>query len=616
MVMSSSSALPSSVTPPVSSVSDRFGTSSGAASSSQGVSSSPVSSPFTSPEVSPSASQSISAIQSLPESSSQTSADGSSPSSSDSVAPGEDSITTSLSPTYVSISTFVSEESPIPTCGAGTAAATVSSTGDSSVCQDPYGNTYNVTYGSKQYVGKVTKRAVTSNVNECLLLCNLESDCVAANYVGDECTLLSEVTGTIDVTTGPPAVAATRPPDPPVYGSSTTPGQSMSVTGSPGSSPAISTPMMTSSSSGVSSRNPSSSSAVNPPYGGSSSSSGVLPVPSSSLSASVPVGSPSLSMRTSGSSNPVSPPSQYTSPGGASSTQSSVGLPVSYSNPGASSASLSVPVSSATNGGVSRSSTGTVTSIRQSSASSNSNTSSRGMSISSGNSNPPGVSTSNSGPPIYDSSSVSPSLSNNPPPPYGQSTSSPAPSNNSPPPYGSVTSASSSSGNLPPTYGGSATVSPPTTSAVIPPAETLCPTYSNRNYTDSSGAVYTVYCGQDFAGTPFNPSYRRQATTYTIQSCMAVCDQYTACVAASTDGTSCKLFSSVTGTTGSPGTVAAYKVSGPTALVQTVTVCANKVTAYTTVWTTATHTTCPANSVCTVGPAYSNGFIGTARARR
>jgi hypothetical protein len=50
-----------------------------------------------------------------------------------------------------------------------------------------------VIYGSKQYVGKVTKRAVTSNVNECLLLCNLQSDCVAANYVGDECTLLRYV---------------------------------------------------------------------------------------------------------------------------------------------------------------------------------------------------------------------------------------------------------------------------------------------------------------------------------------------------------------------------------------------------------------------------------------
>jgi hypothetical protein len=99
-------------------------------------------------------------------------------------------VTVTLSPTYSSISTFVSQESPIPTCGAGTAAATVSSSGDSSVCQDPYGNTYNVTYGSKQYVGKVTKRAVTSNVNECLLLCNLQTDCVAANYVGNDCTLL------------------------------------------------------------------------------------------------------------------------------------------------------------------------------------------------------------------------------------------------------------------------------------------------------------------------------------------------------------------------------------------------------------------------------------------
>jgi hypothetical protein len=99
-------------------------------------------------------------------------------------------VTVTLSPTYSSVSTFVSQDSPIPTCGAGTAAATVSSSGDSSVCQDPYGNTYNVTYGSKQYVGKVTKRAVTSNVNECLLLCNLQTDCVAANYVGNDCTLL------------------------------------------------------------------------------------------------------------------------------------------------------------------------------------------------------------------------------------------------------------------------------------------------------------------------------------------------------------------------------------------------------------------------------------------
>jgi hypothetical protein len=429
-------------------------------------------------------------------------------------------------------------------------------------------------------------------------------------------TFNSEVTGTTIVTTGPPAVAATRPPDvstvytaprtsvsayttspqPPAYGSSTTQGQSVSVTGSPGSSPAISTPMMTSSSLGVSNSNPGSSSAVNSPYGGGS---------SSSLSGSAPVVSPSLSVHTSSASSAVSPPSQYTNPGGASSTQSSAGPPASYSNPGG---SISVPVSSPTNGGVPESSSGTVTSIRHSSASS--------VSISSVKDNQPGVSTSNGGPTVYGSSSVTPSLSNNSPPPYGQSTASPAPSNNSPSPYGGSTSAPSSSGNAPPTYGGSTTVSPPTTSAVAPSAETLCPTYGNKNYTDSNGATYTVYCGQDFAGTPLNPSHRRQATTYTIQSCMAVCDQYTACIAASTDGTSCNLFSSVTGTTGSPGTVAAYKVSGSTKIVQTVTVCANKVTAYTTVWTTATHTTCPANSVCTAGAAYSNGFIGTARARR
>lgn len=94
----------------------------------------------------------------------------------------------------MSISSFVSEDTPIPTCGAGSAASAVTvSSGEGSVCQDPYGNTYNVTYGTKQYVGKVTKRAVTSNVNECLLLCNLETNCVGANYVGDDCTLFRYV---------------------------------------------------------------------------------------------------------------------------------------------------------------------------------------------------------------------------------------------------------------------------------------------------------------------------------------------------------------------------------------------------------------------------------------
>lgn len=118
-------------------------------------------------------------------------------------------------------------------------------------------------------------------------------------------------------------------------------------------------------------------------------------------------------------------------------------------------------------------------------------------------------------------------------------------------------------------------------------------------------------CGQNFAGTPYTPPMaRRQAQNYTIQSCMNVCDQYVACIAVSTDGTTCNMFSSITGTTSSPGTIAAYKVAPPSNNVHTVTVCANRVTAYSTVLTTATKTMCPADSTCTVGSMYANGFIG------
>jgi hypothetical protein len=438
------------------------------------------------------------------------------------------------------------------------------------------------------------------------------------------------------VTTGPPAIAATRPPDvstvytaprtsvsayatstqPPAYGSSSTiPGPNTSGTGSPGSSPAMSTPMMTNSPVGVSSVVSGSSSLVNPPYGGSSSAS-VLPGASSTRPASVPVGSLSLSVNSVTGSNPVSPPSQYTNTGGASSAPSSA-MPPPYSNPGVPSASMS-GAPSPTNGGVPGSSSGMATSISGSSlgaASSNGPTpnpysSARGVTMPSSSVNLPGVSTSGNVPPVYGSSSAVPPPSNNSPPPYGQSTASPVSS-------GSSLPFSSPSGNAPPPYGGSTTAPAPTTSSVAPPAETLCPGYNSRNYTDSSGATYTVYCGKGLTGTRYTPTYRRPAQSYTIQSCMDECNQYTACVAASTDGTSCNLFSSVTGSTSSPGTVAAYKVSGPPpSNVQTVTVCANRVTAYATVWTTATHTTCPADSTCTAASNYDNGFIGTQRARR
>jgi len=366
--------------------------------------------------------------------------------------------------------------------------------------------------------------------------------------------------------------AYTTPSQPPVYGTSSTSIEgSQSVGGSPGSSPAISTPTMTMSMSSSSA----SSSLVIPTYGSDSMSAGV---------------SQTVSLSSSSASDPASSPSQYTNSGGTSSRSSSgfsSGLTTSISPLPTVSASSFDPTLS-------------LSSSSQSQAASSS-----GVGQSS-------ISASGSVPPIYGGSSSTLSLSSSlpssfpvsyTPPPYESSTPSQSPSN-SPPPNGGSTISSAPSTNSPPPYGGSNTASVPTTSSVTPPAETLCPGYNNRNYTDSSGATYSVICDQDIVGTPFNPPYKRQATVYTIQSCMSICDQYDACVAASTDGTKCNLFSSVTGTQGSPGAVAAYKVSGPPKNVQTVTVCANRPTAYTTVWTTATQTTCAPNSTCTVGGAF------------
>lgn len=172
------------------------------------------------------------------------------------------------------------------------------------------------------------------------------------------------------------------------------------------------------------------------------------------------------------------------------------------------------------------------------------------------------------------------------------------PTSGGPPPYGTTPP------SQPPPYGGSSTTTPSTSPSPLPP---LCPTYNNAPYTDTQGATYNIACDTTLTGTPYTPppgSYKRQASygAPTIQSCLALCDAAPACVAVSlaAGATECQLLSSVTGTSSSPGGVAAYKVSGPPP-VQTVTVCANRRTAYTTVWTTATMTTCPAEMACTTG---------------
>jgi hypothetical protein len=300
-----------------------------------------------------------------------------------------------------------------------------------------------------------------------------------------------------------------------------------------------------------------------------------------------------------GSSSAISTPSMTMS----SSASSSTVLPSSYGS-SSSSAGASPTLSSSRSGSMSTSSTSSATGSASSPSqySSSGGTSSRSSSGTASSSS--GMSTSISQLPTGSASVSASTLSLSS---SSRSQLTLSPSNSSPSPSGGSSSASSVPvSNSPPPYGSSTTSSAPTTSSATPPAETLCPAYNNSNYTDSNGASYTVLCGQGIDGTPLNFSYKRQAAVYTIQSCMLICDKYAACVAVSTDGLKCNLFSSVTGTVGSPGSVAAYKVSGPPTNVETVTVCANRPTAYTTVWTTATQTTCPPNAVCTAG----TGLVG------
>ncbi|TKA64841.1 hypothetical protein B0A55_08282 [Friedmanniomyces simplex] len=74
--------------------------------------------------------------------------------------------------------TSVSSTSALPACGAASATAT---SGSNSTCADPYGNTFNVTSGTR-YVGTVSVRAVKPNLNSCLTTCDTTSGCQAANY--------------------------------------------------------------------------------------------------------------------------------------------------------------------------------------------------------------------------------------------------------------------------------------------------------------------------------------------------------------------------------------------------------------------------------------------------
>nr|OQO24913.1 hypothetical protein B0A51_11079 [Rachicladosporium sp. CCFEE 5018] len=440
--------------------------------------------------------------------------------------------------------------------------------GNGSACADSYGNSYNVTYGSTQYTGEVTKRASTTTVDACLTLCDQTADCKGANYVGTECTLFSEITGTTVVTTGPPAVAASRPPDvstvytaPPTStpAVSTTPGQppaydvttsssatSTSISSGPGSTSVMTTAPMTTTKTSTSSL------VASPPaYDGSStptSSTVAGPLPPSSTSTGGP-------QSYGGSGSVSSTPSGTPPPGYGSSSMASASL----------SASLPGQYSSM----------------------------SSGPSASFGASRPGQYSTSSA-------TSVITSQSSTPLSSYGQTpTSSPSGSAQSVP--STVSSPGSPSGYI---------TSSPASSSYPTATPTLCPAYDGKNYTDSNGASYTVTCNKVYTGR----IYMRYTTPQSLASCLASCDQYAACVAVSNDDSGCTLFSSTTGTTASQGGSGASKVNGPTSNVVTVTVCGVRPT--TTVFATATSTMCPANAMCTA-PAQQrypkDGFIANGR---
>ncbi|KAI6902254.1 putative ferulic acid esterase [Hortaea werneckii] len=104
-----------------------------------------------------------------------------------------------------------------------------------SACADPYGNTYNVSSGTR-YIGSVRAVVKAPSLSSCLTTCDETPGCVATNYnsTSGACYILDNVTG-IEEVSGPDAAgvqAASRPADvtsvastpPPMY---TTPPEDM-----------------------------------------------------------------------------------------------------------------------------------------------------------------------------------------------------------------------------------------------------------------------------------------------------------------------------------------------------------------------------------------------------
>ncbi|TKA41310.1 hypothetical protein B0A54_06212 [Friedmanniomyces endolithicus] len=204
----------------------------------------------------------------------------------------------------------------------------------------------------------------------------------------------------------------------------------------------------------------------------------------------------------------------------------------------------------------------------------------------------------------------------------------------SPIPASSSISGGSGTSAVGSTSSGSSQTTTPSPVSSGPP----CPAYNNTTYTDSQSTSYTVYCNSTYSGTVLSrtpaSALRRAAFPYAsaAEDCMASCDSTSACMSISSTAQTCTLMSdvgSLTPDTSGTGAVAARKgatsyggnggmggsgsgngsgsSNGATGSVVTVTVCAAQRT--TTVFTTATLTTCPAAG-CTTMPGRAAGMIG------
>ncbi|KAF7193984.1 hypothetical protein HII31_04666 [Pseudocercospora fuligena] len=350
----------------------------------------------------------------------------------------------------------------------------------------------------------------------------------------------------------------------------------------------------------------------------------VTPVPSTSDVITSPVTSlPSSSVPEGGSSSP--PVSQPSSPSGYSDSSMPIGTvtPPTSAPSGSSTPSVSPPISSG-NESVPGSSSGVGTStpvIPGSSSSvvippgsstpsvgptiSGSVTPSSGVPSGSGSVTPSSIPSGSGsvGPSSISSGSgsVSPPVSSGS---AGVSTSATGSASNVP--TSGVTSPSGS-GSVVPTGSSSGVVTSASSSTVPSAAVSICPALDNGGYDAPSGGYYEVQCDTSISGTRLNTTSlkaRQAPSNAAAASCLAQCDLYTRCLAVNVGPSGCELLSSIGSTSASPGTIALLKAERPANTgVVTVTVCRASGTRTTTVFSTATVTTCPAGRTCPTSSA-------------